>query len=81
MGWGFKVGLGRPPRLPTVGGGGGEGVGIGQTPLLILRDTVNGQAVRILLECFLAVFKCYYRSGTVNSNMVNSKFHLIQSFF
>ena len=23
----------------------------------------------------------YYRSGTVNLNMVNSKFHLIQSFF
>ena len=24
---------------------------------------------------------CHYRSGTVNSNTVNSKFHLIQSFF
>ena len=23
----------------------------------------------------------YYRSGTVNSNTVNSKFHLIRSFF
>ena len=26
-------------------------------------------------------YKVYYRSGTVYSNMVNSKFHLIQSFF
>ena len=25
--------------------------------------------------------KLWYRSGTVNSNTVNSKFHLIQSFF
>ena len=26
-------------------------------------------------------FTKYYRSGTLNSNMVNSKFHLIRSFF
>ena len=25
--------------------------------------------------------QAYYRSGTLNSNTVNSKFHLIQSFF
>ena len=24
---------------------------------------------------------CLYRSGTLNSNTVNSKFHLIRSFF
>ena len=26
-------------------------------------------------------FNRYYRSGTLNSNTVNSKFHLIRSFF
>ena len=30
---------------------------------------------------FLQTFLWYYRSGTVNSNTVNSKFHLIRSFF
>ena len=28
----------------------------------------------------LDLYKCIYRSGTVNSNTVNSKFHLIRSF-
>ena len=27
------------------------------------------------------ITETYYRSGTVNSNMVNSKFHLIRSYF
>ena len=34
------------------------------------------------LECLTTVYEnCDYRSGTVNSNTVNSKFHLIRSFF
>ena len=27
------------------------------------------------------MIKCHYRSGMLNSNTVNSKFHLIRSFF
>ena len=39
--------------------------------------TVNAWAVHILLECILVM---YYRPGTVNSNTVNSNFHLIRSY-
>ena len=31
--------------------------------------------------CWLVKESANYRSGTVNSNTVNSKFHLIRSFF
>ena len=30
--------------------------------------------------CYLTPCVCHYRSGTVNSNMVNSKFHLIRNY-
>ena len=33
------------------------------------------------LSALLGMEICLYRSGTVNSNTVNSKFHLIRSFF
>ena len=46
--------------------------------LLIL---VTVQSVHILLEFFLAKIFPKYRSGTLNLNMVNSKFHWIWSFF
>ena len=35
----------------------------------------------MLQECFLVFLLFHYRSGTVNSNTVNSKFHLIRSLF
>ena len=34
-----------------------------------------------LTECQCCLLHVYYRSGTLNSNTVNSKFHLIRSFF
>ena len=33
------------------------------------------------IVCYFPILVSSYRLGTVNSNTVNSKFHLIQSFF
>ena len=61
---------------------GPQGVGTHPPPHGIQWDMVSKWAVRILLECFLVVsIKPCDRSGTLNSNTVNSKFHLIRSFF
>ena len=35
----------------------------------------------IIIIIIILKEKIKYRSGTLNSNMVNSKFHLIRSFF
>ena len=35
----------------------------------------------LLIALVMYLLADEYRSGTVNSNMVNSKLHLIQSFF
>ena len=50
---------------------------------------INTHATFLLIlvphSCFLFCFSTFnwnnYRSGTVNSNTVNSKFHFIRSFF
>ena len=55
-----------PPKPPT-GGGWVAASGGGQTPPEIhgiVRDTVNKQAVRILLECFLVCNNTYLKEVT-----------------
>ena len=44
---------------------------------LLLRNQILIWMWLIMIQ----THKSKYRSGTLNSNMVNSKFHLIQSFF
>ena len=58
-------------------------------PLVILRHYLR-LAITIIRKAYLKpnknnrycckIFKGHYRSGTVNSNKVNSKFHLIRSY-
>ena len=60
---------------------------------VMLSKIINVQCLNLLNMCVIALAKmqaCFivynrhfrkYRSGTVNSNTVNSKFHLIRSLF
>ena len=42
---------------------------------------VHWPFVSLLVHSKYSLLKLNYRSGTLNSNTVNSKFHLIRSFF
>ena len=53
-----------------IAGGGGDGAGVGGGGVIL------GRTFRKLR---VGIFS--YRSGMVNSNTINSKFHLIRSFF
>ena len=91
LSWGVSVQGGSLSRRVHVQGGLCLEGGLCQAPY------GNERAVRILLECifvsttFVPLFICFisspnrlkliYRSGTVNSNTVNSKFHLIRSYW
>ena len=65
----------------------GPGTPREQTPHCRLGDMVYERAVCILLECNLvdqfkhAIEMYWYRLGTINSNAVISKFHLIRSYY
>ena len=59
----------------------------GQTPFWAVIGWIVGPSMRLrVIGSNLPIPSqregfCGYRSGTVNSNTVNSKFHLIRSFF
>ena len=66
-------------------------------PVLRLGRSEDGHNIYTMVtlsecvKCFFIIWKCdysgkknfisWYRLGMVNSNMINSKFHLIESFF
>ena len=47
----------------------------------VLAETRTSHTVNTYSSFLQTIRNWQYRSGTVNSNTVNSKFHLIQSFF
>ena len=46
-----------------------------------LAETLSGKILCLGYQNVDFIYDSLYRSGTVNSNTVNSKFHLIRSFF